>query len=121
MPAWILVLPVETVLCLTHNGTMQWAEQPRPQSTAVCKGLLQVPRGAVFHLPLKSNPSQDWPRVSDAMSYVGTIFPCSQARTGVAYLKPGTSACLSQCQPPGFPPQPAAWSPGLIGRCYLEI
>lgn len=74
MPAWILVLPVQTVLCLTHNGTMQWAEQPRPQSTAVCKGLLQVPRGAVFHLPLKSNPSQDCPRVSDAKSYVGTIF-----------------------------------------------
>lgn len=78
-------------------------KSPGLSPIAVCKGLQQGPRGAIFHLSLKSNPSQDWPRVSGAKSYLGTIFPCSQARIGVAYLEPGTSAFLSQCQPPRLP------------------
>lgn len=32
VPAWVLVQPVEAVLCLTRNGMMWWAEEARPQS-----------------------------------------------------------------------------------------
>lgn len=76
----------------------QGASVPQSPAKVSCRYL-----GAISHLPFKSNPSQDWPRVSDAKSYVGTFFPCSQARTGVFYLEPGTSTCLSQCQPLRLP------------------
>lgn len=70
---------------------------------AACKGLLQVPRGAISHLPFKSNPRLIGPESVMLSPMWAHFFPCSQARTGVFYLEPGTSTCLSQCQPLRLP------------------
>lgn len=52
LPALVLLLPVEAMLCLAHDGVERWATKPSPEPCFCLQGssLKQLPS---CHLPLK--------------------------------------------------------------------
>lgn len=55
LPALVLLLPVEAMLCLAHDGVKRWATKPSPEPCFCLQGfsLKQLPS---CHLPLKPDP-----------------------------------------------------------------